>query len=94
MPFYVYIMASKQNGTLYTGTTRDLVRRVWEHKNDVKDGFTKRCSVHMLVWFEETPYLQAAVQREKQIKAWKRKWKLELIEKKNPGWKDLYSDLI
>ncbi|PWB73635.1 endonuclease [candidate division GN15 bacterium] len=94
MQYCVYIMASARNGTLYTGVTRDLVRRVSEHKNDGIDGFTKRYKVHSLVWFDSTPSLQAAVQREKQIKAWKRQWKLELIEKTNPEWKDLYNPLV
>jgi putative endonuclease len=87
-------MASRKNGTLYCGVTRDLVRRVWEHKNNVVEGFTKRYRVHTLVWYEGTPYLQAAVQREKQIKKWYRSWKLELIEKTNPQWKDLYTELV
>jgi putative endonuclease len=92
--FYVYIMASRKNGTLYCGVTRDLVRRVWEHKNDVVKGFTHRYRVHTLVWYESTPYLQAVIQREKQIKKWYRSWKLELIEKTNPQWKDLYFELV
>jgi len=94
MQFYVYITASGKNGTLYTGVTRDVVRRVSEHKSDAIEGFTKRYKTHTLVWFDSTPSLQAAVQREKQIKAWKRQWKLELIEKSNPEWRDLYETLI
>ncbi len=94
MQFWVYILASRRNGTLYVGVTRDLVRRVWEHKLDVVDGFTKRYGVHMLVWYQSTPYLQAAITREKQIKAWRRRWKLDLIERTNPEWKDLFRELI
>jgi putative endonuclease len=91
--FYVYIMASKQNGTLYIGVTSDLVRRVWEHKNDARPGFTQKHRVHRLVHFEETPDATAAIQREKQMKKWLRKWKIELIEKSNPTWRDLYEDI-
>jgi putative endonuclease len=86
----VYILASKQNGTLYTGVTSDLVKRVWEHKNDIIDGFTKRYGVHRLVWYELHSNMRSAIEREKRIKNWKRKWKLELIESINPNWQDLY----
>ena len=94
MTFWVYILANKRNGTLYIGTTNDLVRRVYEHKNDIREGFTKDYQVHRLVYYEGTPYHAAAIKREKQMKAWKRKWKIELIEKMNPDWKDLYDDLV
>jgi putative endonuclease len=94
MQFYVYIMASKRNGTLYVGVTRDLVRRVWEHKTDAFDGFTKRYGVHMLVWYESTSFLHAAIQKEKELKRWHRTWKLNLIEKTNPEWKDLFKEII
>jgi putative endonuclease len=87
-------MASKRNGTLYIGVTNDLVRRVFEHKNDLVDGFTKRYQVHNLVYFEHTNASLSAITREKQLKKWNRKWKLELIEKFNPDWKDLYEELI
>jgi putative endonuclease len=89
-PFYVYILCSKRNGTLYIGVTSDLVKRIYEHKNDFVEGFTKRYKVHQLVWFEEHPSPDSAFIREKQIKKWNRGWKLELIEKSNPEWIDLY----
>ena len=89
----VYILTSKRNGTLYTGGTSNLKKRVWEHKNNIIAGFTKRYNVHILVWFEFHTEMTSAIVREKQIKEWHRKWKLELIEKENPGWKDLYSIL-
>ena len=91
---YVYILASKRNGTLYVGVTSDLVRRIWEHKNNLADGFTKRYRVHDLVWCEEHGTIQDAIQREKNIKEWKRAWKIELIERSNPLWRDLYPDII
>jgi len=91
--YYVYIMASKRNGTLYIGVTNDLVRRVYEHKNKLVKGFTAKYNVNQLVYFESTTEIESAILREKQLKKWKRKWKLELIEKMNPGWKDLYEEL-
>jgi putative endonuclease len=91
--YYVYILASRRNGTLYIGVTNDLVRRVWEHKNDLIDGFTKRYGVHILVWYEVADTALAAITREKQLKKWYRGWKLELIEGMNPEWRDLYSDI-
>lgn len=90
----VYILASKRNGTLYTGVTSDLVIRVWEHKNNLEDGFTKKYDVHMLVYFEQHVEMTAAITREKQIKKWNRAWKLRLIEEHNPEWKDLYEGLL
>ncbi len=90
----VYIVASKRNGTLYTGVTSDLVKRVYEHKNGLADGFTKKYDVHRLVYFEMHEDMNAAIAREKQIKKWNRAWKLELIEKGNPAWKDLYDDIV
>ena len=90
----VYLLASKQNGTLYTGVTSDLIKRVWEHKNNVVEGFTKQYSLHALVWFELHETMESAIQREKNIKKWKRAWKIKMIEKKNPVWRDLYSDLL
>jgi putative endonuclease len=92
--FYVYLLASKRNGTLYTGVANDLIRRVHEHKNDFVKGFTKKYGVHTLVYFEQCEGFESALKREKQIKEWKRKWKLELIERSNPGWQDLYKELI
>ena len=93
MPYYVYILASRRNGTLYTGVTNDLVRRVYEHRTDAADGFTKKYGVHKLVWFESTDDVTAAIQREKTIKKWNRQWKLALIEKDNPDWNDLYDEI-
>lgn len=90
----VYILASKRNGTLYTGVTSDLVKRVYDHKNGLADGFTKKYKVHHLVYFELHEDMYAAISREKQIKKWNRAWKLELIEKNNPAWKDLYESIV
>ncbi|HOG09938.1 MAG TPA: GIY-YIG nuclease family protein [Smithella sp.] len=90
----VYILASAKNGTLYTGVTSDLVKRIWEHKNNLVDGFTKRYSVHDLVWFELHDTMDSAINREKNIKEWKRAWKLKMIEKDNPAWRDLYIDVV
>ncbi len=91
--FFVYILASRRNGTLYVGMTNDLVRRVWEHKHDLTAGFTQRYGVHQLVWYETAATAQAAITREKQIKKWRRAWKLQLIETMNPEWKDLYDEI-
>jgi putative endonuclease len=90
----VYILASKRNGTLYVGVTSDLVKRVWEHKSNLVSGFTKRYKVHQLVWYEVHDTMDSAILREKRIKEWKRKWKLELIEKSNHTWEDLYKKII
>ena len=90
----VYIMASRRNGTLYIGLTSNLVRRVWEHKNNFVDGFSKRYNIHMLVWYEVHQNLYTAASREKVIKKWNRQWKLELIEHTNPDWQDLYELII
>jgi len=90
----VYILASKRNGTLYIGVTSDLVKRIWEHKNNMVEGFTKRYGVHQLVWYELHESMEFAIQREKQLKEWKRKWKLELIESNNPNWQDLYHTIV
>lgn len=90
----VYILASRRNGTLYVGVTSDLVKRVWEHKNNVVPGFTKRYGVHVLVWYEIHENMETAILREKAIKEWKRAWKLELVEKSNPEWQDLYPELL
>ena len=90
----VYILASKRNGTLYIGVTSYLVKRIWEHKNNMVEGFTKRYNVHQLVWYELHDSMESAIIREKRLKDWKRKWKLELIEKSNPDWKDLYHTIV
>ena len=92
--YYVYILASKRNGTLYIGVTNDLIRRVYEHKQDLVKGFTKKYKVHRLVYFEHTPDINSAFNREKQLKKWKRKWKIALIEKENLEWRDLYNELV
>jgi putative endonuclease len=92
--YYVYILASKRNGTLYIGVTNDLARRVWEHKTGAVPGFTQKYGVHQLVWYEAAADALAAITREKQLKAWKRAWKVRLIEHANPAWKDLYEDLV
>lgn len=89
----VYILASGWNGTLYIGVTSDLVKRIWEHKNDVVEGFTKKYKIHDLVWFEQHDTMESAISREKSIKAWKRQWKIALIETANPRWQDVYPDL-
>jgi putative endonuclease len=89
----VYILASKRNGTLYTGVTGNLPRRIWQHKNDLAEGFTNLHTVHRLVWFESHEDMTAAITREKQIKKWRRAWKLRLIEKTNPDWVDLWDDI-
>lgn len=90
----VYILASKRNGTLYIGVTSDLIKRAWEHKNDLVDGFTKEYGVHQLVYFEMLDDMASAIQREKQLKKWNRNWKIQLIEKENPEWADLYDSLV
>ncbi len=87
--YFVYILASQKNGTLYIGVTNDLHRRMYEHRNGLIEGFTKKYGVHKLVYFEETPNIDDAIAREKQLKNWRRLWKLELINKANPEWKDL-----
>jgi len=94
MQYYIYILASKKNGTLYIGVTSDLVRRIYEHKNDLVEGFTQKYAVHDLVYFEVTESVESAITREKQLKKWNRAWKVNLIEKSNPDWKDLYPDLL
>ena len=92
--YYVNILASKKNGTLYIGVTSDIIKRVHEHKNNIVDGFTKKYSVHTLVYYEQTNDVESALLREKQLKKWNRSWKLELIEKENPQWNDLYNEII
>ena len=92
--YYVYILASRRNGTLYIGITSDLARRIWQHKKKLVKGFTEKYDVDKLVYFEEYNDVGIAIQREKRLKEWKRKWKLTLIEKDNPDWKDLYCDIV
>jgi len=91
--FYVYIVCSKRNGTLYIGVTSDLIKRVYEHKHNMAEGFTKKYTVHHLVWYEIHESAESAIPREKQIKKWKRGWKLKLIEKDNLQWNDLYESI-
>jgi putative endonuclease len=93
MSFYVYILASRRNGTLYVGMTDDLVKRVWMHRAEVLPGFTKKHGVKMLVWHETHESRESAFMRERHIKKWNRVWKLEMIEKMNPGWRDLYDEI-
>ena len=90
----VYILASQRNGTLYIGVTSDLVQRIWQHKNDVVEGFTKEYGVHLLVWYELHEDMESAIIREKRLKKWNRAWKLRLIEEKNPDWQDLYESIL
>jgi len=90
----VYLLASKRNGTLYVGVTSDLIRRVWEHREHLVDGFTKKHQVVTLVWFELHETMESAITREKQIKKWNRAWKIRMIESTNPTWRDLYFDLL
>ena len=89
----VYILASRKNGTLYVGVTSDLVKRVWKHKNDIIEGFTKRHGIHQLVWYEIHETMESAIQRKKRVKGWKRAWKLKLIESFNSEWRDLYQTI-
>ena len=90
---FVYILASRRNGTLYTGVTSNLPQRIWQHKQRFGDGFTTKYGIHTLVWYEQHGTMMSAITREKAIKAWKRKWKVELIEGSNPEWRDLYDEL-
>ncbi|HWE44624.1 MAG TPA: GIY-YIG nuclease family protein [Caulobacteraceae bacterium] len=92
MAFFTYILASQRNGTLYTGSTDDLVKRVWQHKNKMSSGFTAKYDVDRLVWFEIHGTRNDAFVRERRIKKWNRLWKLEMIERTNPTWRDLYED--
>jgi putative endonuclease len=91
--YYVYVMTNQPRGTLYTGVTNDLVGRVWQHRNDVIDGFTRRYGLHLLVYFESTEDVREAIRREKRLKRWNREWKIAMIEKSNPEWKDLYETI-
>lgn len=86
----VYILASQRNGTLYIGVTANLVKRIWEHRNEVVDGFTRKYGVHLLVYYEQHSTMESAITREKQLKKWNRAWKVRLIEEGNPDWLDLW----
>ena len=90
----IYILASQRNGTLYIGVTSNLVKHIWEHKNNVVEGFTQRYGVHELVYFEQHSTMESAITREKQLKKWNRAWKLRLIEERNPDWCDLWPEII
>jgi putative endonuclease len=94
MSFFVHIVASRRNGTLYTGMTDDLVKRIWQHRNSVVPGFTAKYGVKMLVWYEVHESREAALTRERQIKKWNRAWKLHIIEQMNPSWRDLWEDIV
>jgi putative endonuclease len=92
--YYLYILANKKNGTLYIGVTGDLIKRIYEHKQKIVKGFTKKYYVHNLVYYEVYRDIEEAILREKQMKKWNRKWKIRVIEEKNPEWEDLYSEII
>ena len=90
----VYLLASRRNGTLYIGVTSNLVKRIWEHRNNVVEGFTKNYGVHTLVYYEQHVTMEAAIAREKQLKKWNRAWKLRLVEERNPDWRDLWPEIV
>jgi putative endonuclease len=90
----VYILTNKRNGTLYIGVTSDLANRIWEHKNNMVDGFTKKYNLHRLVWYELHDDMESAIIHEKRLKEYKRSWKLKLIESMNPDWQDLYDSIV
>jgi putative endonuclease len=92
--YYVYMLSSKPRGTLYIGVTSDLIKRIYQHRNKLAEGFTSRYEVKRLVWFEVHQDAEAAISREKQLKKWNRVWKLRLVEKGNPEWRDLYDELL
>ena len=94
MSFYVYLLASRRNGTLYIGMTDDLPKRVWMHRAGVLPGFTKQYGVQMLVWYEQHETRESAFARERQLKKWNRSWKIKLIEQTNPAWRDRYDDIL
>jgi len=92
--FFVYLLASERNGTLYVGMTSNLVQRIWQHKNKIFEGFTEHHGVDKLVWYAEFGTAEAAIIREKQLKKWNRAWKMRLIEEQNPTWRDLYDEIV
>jgi putative endonuclease len=92
--FCVYILASARNGTLYIGVTSNLIQRIWQHKEGIIGGFTKEHDVKQLVWYEQHENAESAIRREKQIKKWKREWKVRLVETDNPYWNDRYSEIV
>ena len=92
--YYIYILASKKNGTLYIGITSNLIKRAYKHRQGLVNGFTKKYNVYKLVYYETLENVSDAIKREKQLKKWKRQWKIELIKKRNPEWKDLYYEVI
>ena len=92
--YFVYILANRRNGTLYVGVTSDVMRRTWQHKSDLVEGFTKKYGIHILVWFEMHGDIHEAIAREKRLKRWNRAWKIKLIEENNSGWNDLYDRLL
>ena len=94
MSYFVYMLASQKNGTLYVGVTNDLIRRVYEHKSKSVPGFTSRYGVDRLVWFDQTDSVESAISAEKRLKRWNRAWKMALIEKANPDWRDLYPEIV
>ena len=94
MTYFVYILASQRNGTLYVGVTNDLVRRIYEHREKLIEGFTSQYNVTRLVWFDQTASIEEAIAHEKRLKRWQREWKIALIEKTNPNWDDLYESIL
>ena len=94
MAFYTYIVASRRNGTIYVGSTDGLIKRVWEHREKVRPGFSSRYGCTLLVWYEVFDTREGAFRRERRIKEWRRSWKLMLIEARNPGWRDLFDEFI
>jgi len=94
MPYFVYILASQRHGTLYVGVTNNLVRRIYEHREKLIEGFTSQYNVTRLVWFDQTESIEEAITHEKRLKRWRREWKIELIEKNNPAWDDLYESIL
>ena len=94
MPYFVYILASQRHGTLYVGVTNNLVRRIYEHREKLIEGFTAQYNVTRLVWFDQTDSVEEAIAHEKRLKRWRREWKIELIEKTNPAWDDLYDGIL
>ncbi len=94
MTYFVYILASKPRGTLYVGVTNNLIRRVFEHKNKLIEGFTEQYDVNLLVWYESSESIESAIAYEKKLKRWRREWKIEMIEEQNPEWVDLYRQIL